>query len=120
MGVYDGGSINRIASKMWKSDPNREVYGLDSFKGLEESWSSTDQYKSFDVGGIPPKGIHRNVRITHGRVENALENFLNIEKPKFSLIHFEMDLYGPLNYGLKALLPYLSPGTLILFDELHS
>ena len=119
MGVYDGGSINRIASKLWKSDPSREVYGLDSFKGLEESWSSTDHYRSFDVEGIPPKSIHRNVKIIHGRVENVLENFLNIEKPKFALIHFDMDLYGPSHYALKMLLPYLSSGTLILFDELH-
>ena len=36
MGVFDGGSINRIASRVLKVNPDREIDGLDSFKGLEE------------------------------------------------------------------------------------
>ncbi len=118
MGVFDGGSINRISRIMWKQDSTRQIYGLDSFKGLEESWSSTDHYRRFDVGGIAPKGIDPRIRLIHGRVEEVLEQFLQKEKPKFSLLHFDMDLYGPTKFALTKLLPFLSPGTLILFDEL--
>ncbi len=119
MGVFDGGSINRIAKKVLGSNPNREIYGLDSFKGLEESWSSTDHYKKFDVGGVPPKGIDPRIRLIHGRVENVLENFLSKENPNFALIHFDMDLYSPTKFALEKLVPFLQPGTLILFDELY-
>lgn len=119
MGVYDGGSINRMSRKIWKFNPNKKVYGLDSFKGLEESWSATDHYKSFDVGGIVPKGIDSRVQIINGRVENVLQPFLKECNPEFALIHFDMDLYGPTYFALQALLPYLKSGTLILFDELY-
>ena len=119
MGVFDGGSINRIASKVLKANPDREIYGLDSFKGLEESWSSTDHYRSFDVGGVPPMGIDPRVRLIHGRVEEVLVQFLEKEVPNFALIHFDMDLYGPTKFALEKLLPFLRPGTLILFDELY-
>ena len=119
MGVFDGGSINRMGAKILKDNERREIYGLDSFKGLEESWSSTDHYQSFDIGGIPPKGIDPRVQLIHGRVEEVLESFLEAESRKFALIHFDMDLYAPTNFALEKLLPYLSPGTLLLFDELY-
>ena len=119
MGVYDGGSINLIAKKIFQSDASRKIYGLDSFKGLEESWSCTDHYRSFDVGGIPPKGIDPRIELIHGRVEEVLEKFLKEENPSFALIHFDMDLYAPTKFALEKLLPFLQPGSLILFDELH-
>lgn len=119
MGVYDGGSINLIAQKILEADPSRKIYGLDSFRGLEESWTSTDHYRSFDVGGIPPQSIDKRVTLIQGRVEKVLEPFLLTEKPTFSLVHFDMDLYAPSYYALKHLLPFLKPGTLILFDELY-
>lgn len=119
MGVYEGASINRMAKKVFQSDASRKIYGLDSFKGLEESWSSTDHYQSFNVGGIPPKGIDSRVDLIHGRVEEVLEKFLEQENPIFALIHFDMDLYAPTKFALEKLLPFLQPGTLILFDELY-
>jgi hypothetical protein len=119
MGVYDGGSINLISKKLFQIDKSREVYGLDSFLGLEESWSATVHYQSFDRGGIPPKGIDPRVRIINGRVEEVLVPFLNNEKTKFALIHFDMDLYNPTKFALEKLFPFLKSGTLILFDELY-
>lgn len=119
MGVFDGGSINRMARRMWLQDAKRKVYGLDSFKGLEESWSSTDHHGRFDVGGVPPKGIDSKIHLIHGRVEEVLEHFLHTENPTFALIHFDMDLYAPTKFALTKLLPHLSSGTLILFDELY-
>ena len=119
MGVFDGGSINRMSKKIWRIDASRKIYGLDSFMGLEQSWSSTDHYRSFDVGGVPPKGIDSRVQLIHGRVEEVLEKFLENEKPEFSLIHFDMDLYGPTRFALEKIIPFLKPGTLILFDELY-
>lgn len=119
MGVYDGGSINLIAKILFDVDPNSQVYGLDSFRGLEESWSATDHYKSFDVGGIPPKGIDSRVEIINGRVEEVLEHFLDTQNPTFALIHFDMDLYSPTKFALGKLLPFFGSGTLILFDELY-
>ena len=48
-----------------------------------------------------------------------LEKFLKEENPSFALIHFDMDLYAPTKFALEKLLPFLQPGSLILFDELH-
>jgi len=68
---------------------------------------------------ITPKAIRRNLIIIHGRVDDVLNNFLKIEKQKFSLIHFDVDFYRSTHCAFKALLPCLSPGTLILCDELR-
>lgn len=119
MGVYNGRSINKFTKTLLKSDPAREVYGLDSFKGLEESWSATDHYREFNLDGVTPKGIDLRVKIINGRVEDVLQDFLDLKNPSFALIHFDMDLYGPTKFAIEKLIPYLSSGTLILFDELY-
>jgi hypothetical protein len=50
-GVFDGGSIKRIAKTVWDTEPNKQIYGFDSFNGLQKNWSSVDHYRRLDLGG---------------------------------------------------------------------
>ncbi len=70
-GVWNGYSINCFAEKT--SDV---IYGFDSFVGLHEDWTGTDQGKGgFDRGGRVT-ACCRNVRLFKGWFHETLPGFL--------------------------------------------
>ena len=58
------------------------------------------------------------IKLVNGQIEETIPRFLE-ENPgiRFSLIHFDCDLYAPTKIALEGLWPRLSRGGLILFDE---
>jgi hypothetical protein len=70
----------------------------------------------FDADRFVPWKVR--VKLIEGHIEEAVPAFLK-ENPgvRFSLIHFDCDLYSPTKAALAALWPVLSRGGLMLFDE---
>jgi hypothetical protein len=118
-GVFEGGSINRFQANLEELGVEKEIIGFDSFEGLGDSWTDVDSFNAFDKRGIIPPGIHHEVKIIKGYVDETLPIFLHNNVTPFALIHFDMDLYKPTKFVLESISNYLNPGTLILFDELH-
>ena len=58
------------------------------------------------------------VKLIEGNIENSVPAFCN-DNPgiRFSLIHFDCDLYKPTKAALNAFWPKLSRGGIMLFDE---
>lgn len=101
-----------------KNDP-RLVHGFDSFEGLEEDWSGEGLKAGyFQQGGrLPP--VRANVRLHKGWVQDTLGPFYaEQKKPKIALIHIDTDTYTPARHILQISKPLLTPGTIIVFDEL--
>ena len=118
-GVYKGDSINTFADYLLKKNLN--IYGFDSFEGLEEEWI-TDSYNpigTFSLNRKTPK-VKKNVNLIVGKVQTTLENFLkkNSEN-KISFVHMDMDTYTPTKYVLDKIKPFLAKGSIILFDEFY-
>lgn len=124
------------------TDTGRRVFGLDSFEGLTD-FSEKDGSGSNAAGAAdkkeggwsagPVEGeidalvelfnkdnvlARERIKLIKGRVQNALEPFL-ADHPglRFSLVHFDMDLYEPTKYALEALWDRILPGGAIVFDE---
>ena len=114
-GVFKGHSTNLLSKYVNK------LYAFDSFKGLTEDWpGSKKNVKSyFNLNGIIPK-LNSNVEIIVGPVEQTLENFLKLHKPKIQFVHMDLDTYNSTNYVLKYIKPYLSKNSIILFDQLYN
>ena len=111
-GVANGLSINMISSYA----PDSVVYGFDTFQGLPDDWSLA-QRKSFTLNGIMPK-VNKNVELIKGLFQDSLPIFLASHQFKWvSFIHIDCDIYQSTKDIFDNLGPFITKGTLILFDE---
>ena len=121
-------------------DRTKIVYGFDNWKGFgkfsPEDGKEIRSIQKF-TGGFSPKRyrkelnkaiaifdddrfIPRKARIVliKGDIEKTVVEFVKEHSGvRFSLIHFDCDLYKPTKVALEALWPILSIGGTILFDE---
>ena len=121
-------------------DRTKIVFGFDNWKGftdlsLEDGAEIGNAHKQ--VGGFDPSVFYEElnnaiaifdadrfispkarVKLIDGDIEETVPKFLD-ENPgvRFSLVHFDCDLYAPTKVALEAMWPRLSRGGLMLFDE---
>lgn len=121
-------------------DRTKTVYGFDNWKGFT-GFSAEDgepvEEANKIVGGFSPEQFldelrdaisifdadrfipwKPRVKLVHGNIEDTVVTFVD-ENPgvRFSLIHFDCDLYTPTKAALESLWPVLSRGGVIIFDE---
>lgn len=121
-------------------DRTKVVYGFENWKGFveinDEDGKNHDQTHK-EVGGFSPEKYYQEIksaieifdsdrfipwkpriRLINGNIENTVPQFVRENLGvRFSLIHFDCDLYKPTKEALEALWPRLSRGGVILFDE---
>lgn len=121
-------------------DRTKVVYGFDNwtgFKGLSEKDGITvNELQKFE-GGFSPEKYKQELqevidifnsdrfipwksRITliDGDIEKTVPQFAQSNPGvRFSLIHFDCDLYQPTKAALEALWPRVSRGGVVIFDE---
>lgn len=112
-GVHKGGSIRGIA----ELNPDRMIYGFDSFEGLPEDWKDDSPKGRFacDI----PTDLPKNVELVVGLFQHTLEDFIRINNRPISFIHIDCDLYSSTKYIFDALKNNLREGTVIAFDEIY-
>lgn len=121
-------------------DRTKTVYGFDNWNGFvkfdnEDGSQQENAYKvlgGFSCGEyldelenainiydadrfIPWKD---RIKLVTGNIEESVPNFVE-KNPgvRFSLVHFDCDLYKPTKVALEYLWPILSRGGIMLFDE---
>ena len=121
-------------------DRTKVVWGFDNWRGFS-GFSPEDHQEDANahkvVGGFDP-GKHREelldaisifdddrfvswkprIKLVDGDIEESVPRFVE-ENPgvRFSLVHFDCDLYRPTKAALEALWPKVSRGGVLLFDE---
>jgi hypothetical protein len=121
-------------------DRTKVVWGFDNWKGFVD-FSSEDGSETAGVnkvlGGFNPEPFFAElndaikifdmdrfipwksrVKLVNGQIEETIPRFLE-ENPgvRFSLIHFDCDLYAPTKAALEGLWDRLSRGGVLIFDE---
>lgn len=118
-GVFRGESINFFADIIKKK--KFQIYGFDSFEGLEEEWSIDEYYPvgTFTLNKKLPK-VKNNVILIKGKVQDTLEKFLDKNKnKKIIFIHLDMDTYLPTKFTLEKIKPFLIKGSILIFDQFY-
>jgi len=116
-GVFEGKSINLFAEYLGRN--GLSIHGFDAFEGIEENWDADRLKGRYSRKGKEPD-VASNVQLHVGWVQDTLPGFLSANEGKhFSFIHLDMDTYTPTRFALELLVPRLTKGTVILFDELH-
>ena len=118
-GVYKGDSINLFGNFL--SQHGKEIYGFDSFEGLEEEWNFNDYNPigTFSLNKKKPK-VRDNVKLIQGKVQDTLEEFLEMNKDKKIIFsHLDMDTFKPTKFTLEKIKPFLTKGSILLFDQFY-
>ena len=116
-GVASGSTINALAAL----NPNRTVWGFDSFEGLPEDWvrsaTSTAPAGTFSTGGSLP-AVLDNVNLVQGWYSDTLPKWLDENPGNVAFLHVDVDLYSSAKFLLTALNDRIVPSTVIVWDDL--
>jgi len=113
-GVFKGATLRHWAGLL--KHPETNFYGFDSFEGLPENWRvvTKDEFKVDHLPQIPDA----RVSLVKGWFSETLPGFVQGFVPRPSLVlHLDADLYSSTVVVLRAMRPYMKPGTILIFDE---
>jgi O-methyltransferase len=130
-GVFKGSSLATIALYLRDNRLAKHVFGLDSFRGFDESvekdialGGAADAEKR--VGGFEATSLARvraklaglglvdAVTLIPGYFVETLEK---LSERKYSFVHLDCDIYDSYRQTLRYFYGRMSPGGIILFDE---
>ena len=143
LGVFRGHSLLTFANFLEArniGDRTKKVWGFDNFAGFKAlapedgpeyphvhkipgDFSPGDHLAAlqeaitiFDADRFVP--WKKRIELVIGDVEETVPRFV-AENPglRISLLHFDIDLYGPTRAGLEHLFPRVGPGGVVIFDE---
>jgi hypothetical protein len=122
MGVCTGRTINFIAAL----NPEKPIYGFDSFEGLPSDWDRPDvsipkKTFAFKNPQMLPAVLH-NVSLIKGMFEETLPKFKEevLKSTPIAFIHIDCDLYEPTKTIFDVLGDNFVPGSVIVFDEYYN
>lgn len=117
-GVWRGGSLELLA----KLNPDKDIFGIDSFEGLPVPTAGKDFHNEgdfADVNYLPVVGyfkmLYPQVRMLKGFSPNVFKYF--DENILFKLVHIDVDLYQSVLDGLTFFVPRMVAGGVIILDD---
>ena len=138
VGLFKGASFARFATfrHLLESDAARKFYGFDVFGEFpKENIEGSADLEFIDnwgaeVGGgssraqinasLIKKGFS-NYSLIEGNVFETLPKFLEENKHlKIAFLHLDVDVYEPTKFCLDKLLPLMSKGGLVVFDDYNA
>lgn len=122
MGVCTGRTVNFIAAL----NPEKIIYGFDSFEGLPEAWIREDIHIpkgtfAFKQNNTLPPVLH-NVRLVKGMFKDTLPKFKNtvLNDKSIAFLHIDCDIYSSTKEVFEILGDHIVSGTIIVFDEFYN
>ncbi|MFZ1135701.1 MAG: TylF/MycF/NovP-related O-methyltransferase [Candidatus Korobacteraceae bacterium] len=117
-GVFQGDSMRQWVTLNKHKDSR--FFGFDSFEGLPEDWRAGQARGHFDVGGAAPPIDDLRVKFVKGWFEDTIPPFVRDFTGKNRLLlHLDADLYRSTILPLVHFNPFMSKGTLLIFDEFY-
>lgn len=115
-GVADGSSMRSWCALNQHSESR--FWGFDCFTGLPEDWNTNHPKGKFNRGGVPPDIADSRVKFHVGLFQDSLPNFLDSYRPSNRVvIHNDGDLYSSTLYTLTMMERFISPDTVLIFDD---
>jgi hypothetical protein len=130
-GVGKGRTFLILSFLIGEEDKGRTIWGFDSFKGFPEphvkdasprnpktgEWSGTspeDIRRILRYAGIKPDFVGQRTMLISGFFENTMNKY---DGKPIALLHIDADLYESYVTVLRALVPFVADGGVVLFDE---
>lgn len=143
LGVFRGLGLMTWANLLESyciGDRTKTVYGFDNWEGFKgfsaEDGKPVEQAHKVEGGFSPAAFLEEledaigifdsdrfipqkpRIKLVKGDIEKSAANFVS-DNPgvRFSLVHFDCDLYAPTKAALDAFWPRVSRGGVVIFDE---
>jgi len=117
------GVASGISMRAWSGmnrQPASRLMGFDSFLGLPEDWNRTSKKGTFNRNGMPPEIPDSRIKFHVGWFQDTVPGFLASYSPANRVvIHNDSDLYSSTLYTLTMLDRFISPETIVIFDEFN-
>lgn len=135
LGVYKGSSFMRFASfrDILENAYSRPLIGFDAFGAFprdgiaeREDQHFIERFEATGGKGIARADLERllgakgyaNSTLVEGNVFATLPAFVQAQPAlKIALLHLDMDVYEPTAFALEQLLPHMTRGGLVVFDD---
>lgn len=143
LGVFRGAGLFTWANLLESyaiGDRTKVVYGFDNWQGFTTLTAEDGRHEQTLgklPGGFSPERYHEElkaaiaifdedrfvpwkarIKLVEGDIERTVPEFVAAHPGvRFSLVHFDCDLYTPTKAALEALWPRVSRGGVVLFDE---
>ena len=119
-GVYKGHTAAAIDRVLSQTNSDKQLYLFDSFAGMPEITHDLD--RAWDQGELaaPVKHVRDlfsgspQVHIVPGFFSETLPDYADL---RFSFCHVDADLYSSTKECITYIIPRLSPGGVIVFDD---
>lgn len=115
-GVFRGGSLEMIA----EMNPNKTVWGIDSFEGLPKATDHDNFHKKGDFKETSFSDLKGYFHLTRPNVE-LIKGFSPFDKLnpdiKYCFVHIDVDLYNSVWEGLDFFYPRMVEGGIIILDD---
>lgn len=114
-GVYKGGSLKLLA----ETNPNTVVYGLDTFEGMPDVNKKFDLHNKGDFRETSEEEVLKYVNSSNLILIKGFipDTFKSLENEKFCFVHIDVDIYQSVVDCVDFLLPRLSVGGVMIFDD---
>ena len=114
--------VFEVESMQWwarlNANQSSRFFGFDSFEGLPEDWHGEKKKGYFDACGRVPRIEDPRIRFVKGWFENTLPVFTrDFSVNNLLVVHIDCDLYGGAMLALVYLAPFMTKGTILIFDE---
>ena len=131
LGCWNGTNLVFMAKllNILKPAAPTEVFGFDSFEGLQRFESGKDDTGPEQTGRyrgslelleevLDLYDLQHTVTLIKGSIEDTLPAFLQERKDvRFSFVYLDTDLYSSTRLGLELLYPRLLKGGIVVLDE---
>ena len=117
-GVFKGETTNYISNII--NFYNLKLDAFDSFEGLSEDRKFTKDPKGSYTNSKKIPILNKNVNLITGNIFQTLSPFMKDLDKKVIFTHIDTDTYETTKFILDKIKPYLVPGSIIVFDELHN
>lgn len=116
-GVSTGASLRVIAGQT-----QARIYGFDSFEGLPEDWVRGEGRPTLKRGSFrgDPEAVPSHVTLVPGLFADTLPRFVEGHPEVVAFMHVDCDIYASAKTVFSSFCHKLTPGTVIVFDELFN
>jgi O-methyltransferase len=113
-GVYCGSTLRQMAL----AAPDKAVYGFDTFEGLPaEMHATAEPHKVGDFADTSLEAVAEDMPQNVMLVQGVFPQSAADMKAKFAFVHLDFDFYESTRASLEWLLPRMSDGGKIVFDD---
>ncbi|HEY1984438.1 MAG TPA: TylF/MycF/NovP-related O-methyltransferase [Terracidiphilus sp.] len=124
LGVWRGNSAAMLAKAA--EQHSRTLFLFDTFEGFDgrdlkdvDSKSRRGQFGNTSIDYVKETvGCEAHVRYIKGFFPESIPN--DLENSRFSIVHIDCDLYGPMKAALEFFYPRMSKGALLIMHDYHS